>query len=436
MAIYLPIITELKSDGIDKAKKEFKSLEGAGAKAQYAIKKAALPAAAAVAGLGVALVDATKGAMEDAAAQAKLAGQLKRSTFATDDQVAATEEWISAQGSLRAVTDSELRPAIARLASTTGSLEMAQEGVTLAMDIAAATGKPLQSVTEALAKAYGGNLTAIQKLDPGMRDLIKSGADVDQVFAALNQQFGGAAVEAANTAEGGMKKLSIAMDETKESIGAALLPIMEKLMPYLLKFADWAQKNPNVIMIVAGAIGVLATSILAVNAAMALNPVTLIVAGILALGVAVVAAYKKFETFRNVVKTVVNGVLTYLEFVANGWIKVANVIIRGMNLLKPGKDIPTIGAISLGRMGEDSSTGNRSSVPMMADGGIVTGPTLAVIGEGRGPEAVIPLDRLGDMMGGGPGITINVHGGDPQAVVDAIKRWYRQNGPLPVQVAS
>ena len=46
MAIYLPIITELKSDGIDKAKKEFKSLEGAGAKASYAVKKAAVPAAA------------------------------------------------------------------------------------------------------------------------------------------------------------------------------------------------------------------------------------------------------------------------------------------------------------------------------------------------------------------------------------------------------
>lgn len=434
MAIYLPIITELKSDGIDKAKKEFKSLEGAGAKAQYAIKKAAIPAAAALGGLAVALGDATKGAIEDAAAQSKLAGQLKRSTFATDDQVAATEEWISAQGSLRAVTDSELRPAIARLASTTGSLEMAQEGVTLAMDIAAATGKPLQSVTEALAKAYGGNLTAIQKLDPGMRDLIKSGADVDQVMAALNQQFGGAAVEAANTAEGGMKKLSIAMDETKESIGAALLPILEKLMPYLLKFADWAQKNPTVIMVIAGAIGVLAASILAVNAAMALNPVTLIVAGIIALGVAVVAAYKKFETFRNVVKTVVNGVLTYLEFVANGWIKVANVIIRGMNLLKPGKDIPSISPISLGRMGDDSSSsGNRSAVPMLADGGIVTGPTLAVIGE-AGPEAVVPLDRLGQ-MGGGGGITINVNGGDPNAVVDALRKYFRQNGPLPIGVA-
>jgi len=428
MAIYLPIITELKSDGIDKAKKEFKSLEGAGAKASYAVKKAAVPAAAALAGLGVALVDATKGAIEDAAAQDKLAGQLRRSTLATDDQIASVEDWISQQGQLRAFSDSELRPALSKLAATTGTIEAAQEGATCAMDIATATGKPLESVVNALAKAYGGNTAALAKLDPGLRDIIKGGATTGEVFELLGHQFGGAAEQAANTAEGGLKKMGIALDETKESIGAALLPILERLMPYLQRFADWAQKNPNVITGIAIAIGVLATSILAVNAAMALNPVTLITAGIIALGVAVVAAYKKFEGFRNVVRTVVNGVLTYLEFVANGWIKVANIIIRGLNIIRPGKDIGYIPEVEFGRMGEGPSSG-RSAVPMMADGGIVTGPTLAIIGE-AGPEAVVPLDRMGEFGGGG--FIINVHGGDPQAVVDAITRWYRQNGPLPV----
>jgi hypothetical protein len=65
----------------------------------------------------------------------------------------------------------------------------------------------------------------------------------------------------------------------------------------------------------------------------------------------------------------------------------------------------------------------------MADGGIIKaspGGTLALIGEGGKDEAVIPLDRMGGM--GGNNVTINVNGGDPQAVVDAITRWYRQNG--------
>jgi hypothetical protein len=70
----------------------------------------------------------------------------------------------------------------------------------------------------------------------------------------------------------------------------------------------------------------------------------------------------------------------------------------------------------------------------LAEGGIVTGPTLAMIGEGKGPEAVIPLDRLGDFGGGGNTININVNGGDPQAVVDALRRYNRSNGPLPVTV--
>jgi hypothetical protein len=70
----------------------------------------------------------------------------------------------------------------------------------------------------------------------------------------------------------------------------------------------------------------------------------------------------------------------------------------------------------------------------LASGGIVTQPTLALIGEGKGPEAVIPLDRLGDFGGGGNTININVNGGDPQAVVDALRRYNRSNGPLPVTV--
>lgn len=434
MAIFLPIISEFKSDGIDKAKKEFKSLEGAGAKAQYAIKKAAIPAAAAIAGLGAALFDATKGAMEDAAAQKELARQLGISTGATDAQIAATEDWITKQGQLLGVADDELRPALASLSRVTYDLEESQRAASLAMDIAAGTGKPLETVTNALSKAYGGNLTALAKLDPSLRDMIKGGATLDEVMSALGGTFGGAAQEAANTAEGGFKRLSLSLSETKESIGAALLPIVEKALPILQKFAEWAQKNPNLFLGIAAAIGAVAVAITAVNFAMALNPFSAIAAGIAVMVVAVVAAYKKFETFRNIVRSVVNGVLTYFETVANAWIKTANLIIRGLNLIKPGKDIPSIPEVSFGRMGDSGGNtgGSGLAVPAMATGGIVTGPTLALIGE-AGPEAVIPLDRLGNM--GGATYQINVNGGDPNAVVDALRRYMFQNGAVPIRVA-
>ena len=75
-------------------------------------------------------------------------------------------------------------------------------------------------------------------------------------------------------------------------------------------------------------------------------------------------------------------------------------------------------------------------VPAMANGGIVTGPTLALIGEGRGPEAVIPLNRMKDFgMGGGTNVTINVNGGDPNAVVDALRRYMQLNGSVPIRVS-
>jgi hypothetical protein len=70
---------------------------------------------------------------------------------------------------------------------------------------------------------------------------------------------------------------------------------------------------------------------------------------------------------------------------------------------------------------------------MLAKGGIVTEPTLAMIGE-AGPEAVVPLDRYNG-GGGGNNVTINVHGGDPQAVVDALRRYMYQNGTIPIRVS-
>jgi hypothetical protein len=72
-------------------------------------------------------------------------------------------------------------------------------------------------------------------------------------------------------------------------------------------------------------------------------------------------------------------------------------------------------------------------IPMLAQGGIVTSPTLAMIGEGNGPEAVIPLSKLGSMgFGGGAGITVNVNGGDPNSIVRALQQYVRQSGPVPV----
>lgn len=459
----IPITTSFSDTGIKKAIAEFKQLEGTGAKAQFAIKKAAVPAAAALTGLGVALFDATKGALEDAQAQDLLASAISKNTNATDAQIKANEDWISTQGKLLGVTDDELRPAIAKLVTQTGDLKKAQEGAALAMDIAAATGKPLSTVTDAMAKAYGGNTKALAKLDPKLKDLIKGGLDAEGAMSVLADTFGGAATTKANTAQGQFQRLGVTLAETKESIGAALLPAIEKILPYLTKFGDWASENTAVFLTIAGVIGGIAAAVLLVNGAMtawtaittaatavqaafnavmALNPITLIVIGVVALIAALVIAYKKFEGFRNVVdavfgfiKTAVSGsigiikgyfetLLGFYKGIFNGIATLWNNTVGKLSFKVPGW-VPGIG-------GKGFDVPN---IPMLANGGIVTSPTLALIGE-AGPEAVVPLSRGNQYGMGGGDIYVTVQGGDPNAVVDALRRYQRQNGAIPIRVAS
>lgn len=285
MAIRIPIVTEFNSKGIKQAVKQFKQLETTGQKAQFALRKAAIPATAALGGLAVGLFDATKAAVEDQAAQQALARQIRRSTKATDEQIAANEDWISTQGQLLGITDSQLRPVLSSLVRVTKDITKAQKAASLAMDIAAAKNISLESASKAVERALGGNLTAVARLVPEMKAMIKEGATAEQVFAALNKKFGGEATAAAETTEGKFRRLTIALDETKESIGASLVPVVEGALPYLQKFGDWASKNPKTFRDVALAVGAITAAMIALNIAMSANPV------VLAVGAAAVAAF-------------------------------------------------------------------------------------------------------------------------------------------------
>jgi hypothetical protein len=430
----IPIISEFDGKGVSKAIKQFKQLETTGEKAQFAIKKAAVPAAAALAAIGVALVGATKAAMEDEAEQVQLALALENVTGATDAQIKATEDMIAQMSRASGVADSELRPAFASLVRGTKDIATATDALALAQDISAGSGKDLATVSDALAKAYGGNMKGLQALSPEIKAMIKDGASLEDVINVLGGTFGGAATVAAETAAGRFKILTNSLDETKESIGAALLPVVEAVLPYLQKFADWAQENPEAFLVIAGAIGAVAAAIVATNIAMALNPFSLIAAGIALLVVGLVVAYKKFEWFSTGVKAVVNTIIGVFEVWANSWIKVINAIIKGYNALPLLPDIGFIGEIKIGRVGGDEGTtsGGGINIPKMASGGIVNSPTLAMIGE-AGPEAVIPLSRMGQ-MGGGINITVNTGVGDPVAIgkgiVDALTAYKSRTGSL------
>jgi hypothetical protein len=462
MAIIIPLVSQFDNSGVKGAIKEFQSLEGAGAKANFALKKAALPAAAALGGLAIAAFDSAKGAMEDAAAQELLAKAIGKNTNATDKQIAANEDWISQQGKLLGVADDDLRPALSKLVAQTGSLTEAQKGAALAMDIAAATGKPLSAVTDAMAKAYGGNTAALAKLDPKLKGLIKGGLDAEGAMSVLADTFGGAATTKANTAQGQFQRLQLQLSETKETIGAALLPIIEKVLPVLTRMGNWASENTGVFLAVGAAIAGIAAAVLlingaisawtaittaatavqtAFNAVLAMNPVTLIVIGIVALIAALVIAYKKFEGFRNIVdsvfgfiKTAVSGSIDVIKGYFSTLLGFYKSIFNGVATLWNN----TVGKLSFKVPGWVPGLGGKGfdvpNIPMLAEGGIVTRPTLAMIAEGGQPEAVIPLSKLGNMGGGNMYVTIQ--GGDPNAIVDALRRYQRQNGAIPIRTVA
>ena len=437
MAVVLPIVSEFDGKGIKKAIAQFKQLETTGEKAQFAIKKAAVPAAAALGGLAVALGDATSAAMEDQQEQAALALTLQNVTGAGAAQTAQVEKQISAMSRASGITDTQYRKSLETLVRGTKDVNLAMKDMNLVMDISTALQMDSTTVADALAKAYQGNFKALRTLSPEMATMIKEGATLDEVMNVLGGTFGGATAKNAETAAGKMAILKNSISETKESIGAALLPVVEAILPVLQKFADWAQNNPQAFLAIAAAIGIVAAAIVATNIAMALNPFALIAAGVALLVVGLVTAYKKFEWFKTGVDAIINGILGAFELVINGAIMMVNGIIRAYNAIPLLPDINTISHVNLPSIGGAAEqVAGRMNLPRMAEGGIVSSPTLALIGE-AGPEAVVPLDR----MNTGGGVTVNVNGGLStsaeigQAVVNALRAYSRSAGPLALNIA-
>jgi len=460
MGIKIPIVTEFNSKGIDKAVKEFKSLEGSGAKAHFALQKAALPAAAALAAVAGAATFAVKAAIEDAAAQEQLAGVLIRQTGATADAVKENEKFISSLSRQTATADDELRPALASLVTATKDVALSQELLATAQDLAAATGADLGTTVDALSKAYNGNMKGLKALDPSLMAAIKSGSSFDEIMATLAKTTGGAATDAANTAAGKMKGLSIAFDETKESIGAALLPVLEALIPVLQTVADFAQEHTSLFLILGGTIAGVAAIILAYNAymkiskavtiaataaqwlfnaAMTANPIGVIIIGVAALVLGFILLEKRFGIISKVFdnwKDLLFVVLGPLGLLIKG-IETAIALIGKLDVSKiPGAGV--IGGIAKGIGGIFG-----------AEGGIVTRPTLATIGE-AGPEMVIPLHRapgaspLGGFGGGGvtnhyhysysiPISAMTVDEKLPRFLVDQLKTFNRTIGPTGIR---
>lgn len=383
-------------DGIGRVNKALGDESGM-TKFKAGIQGAMLPAAAALGALGAAAWDFSKAAMEDQSAASKLATALKNNTGATKADVAAMEDWIDKTSRATGIADDQLRPAMARLTNSTKDIKKAQELATLATEIATAKNLDAETVANALAKANDGQFAALKKLGISqgeqtenanllaqaqralgkeqdkaaqileangpkskeyakalekvaektkiVEDISKSGTDW---VTELGNTFKGSVAADAETAAGKMKRMQLSIEETKESIGAALLPVLEKFLPYLQAMGTWAQDNSGVLVALAGAVGVVAGAIVAINVALKLyamyqaaaaavtalmttstwaftaallaNPITIVIAAIVALIAIFVVAYHKVDWFRKLVDTAWAAIQTAIGSVVN-WLR-------------------------------------------------------------------------------------------------------------------
>ena len=191
--------------------------------------------AAAAAYAGKLAIDGVKAAVEDEAAQLKLATTLKNVTGATNAQIKATEDYITKTSLAFGVTDDELRPSLDRLTRSTKDVTEAQRLQSLALNIAAGTGKDLTAVSEALAKAHDGNFGALKRLGVSIDESIIKQKDFDAATRILSNTFKDQASVQADTFDGKLRRLKIAFDEGKETVGAFILDAVQPLIDIILQ---------------------------------------------------------------------------------------------------------------------------------------------------------------------------------------------------------
>lgn len=200
-----------------------------GIKASKAFALAAVAAGAYAIKLGI---DGVKAAVADEAAQVKLATALKNVTGATDQQISANEKFIKTLSLQTAIADDQLRPAMQRLVNATHDVGSAQNLLDLATRVSVNSGKELETVTNALAKAHEGNTTALGKLGLGISAAELKGLSYTDMIAKLNAIYPDLGANA-DTVAFKFKLFQNAVNEAKETVGAALLPTLQKLMSFV-----------------------------------------------------------------------------------------------------------------------------------------------------------------------------------------------------------
>lgn len=215
-------------DGIKRSQKSLSGFEKTTKKVGAGISKTlgsfglALGASALISGLTA----ATKAAAEDLKQQKLLAGQLKRTTEATDAQIKGAERYVQTLSEQTGILDDDLRPALSNAVRGSGSLARGQKLLQIALDGSVASGKPLDTVLNALIKANNGNTQSLYRLAPELR---KTKGGIDDYAESVK----GAAVAGADP----FAKFNVAVENLSEEFGMTLLPYVEAFVTFLTEKA-------------------------------------------------------------------------------------------------------------------------------------------------------------------------------------------------------
>ena len=246
-AVVARIATQYSDKGSKAAQKDIarltKKFEAFGKKAQKSFKIAIVATAALAVKIGK---DAVQAAIDDSKSQLILANAMINATNATKDQVAAAEDYIEKTMFRVNVADEELRSSLSMLITATGSFTAAEKLQALALDVSAASGKDLATVTIAITKAQQGNVDILKRLSPELSGLIGKGTKASEVFLLLEQAYGGTAEQLAD--QDPLKKLNLAYGEVLETLGTALLPTIRLFADYIVKNVvpavdEWIKAN-------------------------------------------------------------------------------------------------------------------------------------------------------------------------------------------------
>lgn len=243
MAINIPIFSSLDTKGFDKLKREFSSLQSNSEKAAFVLKKAMLPAAAAIGAVGTALGAAAMAAAEDQKSQVAFENQIRNSIGAMNGQIEALNTYVSTTQMATGVSDTLVRQGLGNLIRATRDQTEAQKLMNISMDISAATGKDLESVTLAMSKAATGQLSALKKLGIPLDENIVKTKDFQAATQQLADTFGGAAAAQANTFQGRIARLKERLGEMWETIGYKVLPILTALVDKIIELVDAFGEN-------------------------------------------------------------------------------------------------------------------------------------------------------------------------------------------------